>query len=371
MTEQYNNNDDFTGWCLEGLSDKDQVLRRLFMSPLPFRIGRQPDLSLCLSSRKISRVHAEIFQMQSGLCIRDLGSTNGTFVNSNRLRGPIRLYDGDIIHFARREFKIVHELKDSAGFDVETDISQGDLPKKMPSGTRALQKLIHEKTVTTYFQPLVNLLDGQIFGYEILGRGDLPGFERSPLKLFQIASTINMSAELSHLFRQTGVSIGSTLPGSPILSINTHPAEMGDWNRLVRNFQRLRSGFPSLKFAVEIHESAVTDLAWMRSLRSLFKELDIRLAYDDFGSGQARLLELAEVPPDYLKIDRSLIQNIHQASPKRQRMIEILVGFLNETGVKTLAEGVSCVEEAQMCKQLNFDCAQGYYYGKPAPREAF
>lgn len=369
MKEQSNISDNFTGWCLEGPSDKDEVLRRLFMTPLPFRIGRQSDLSLCLSSREISRVHAEIFQMQSSLCIRDLGSTNGTFVNYQRLRGPIRLYDGDVIHFGRREFRVVHELMDPASFDEETDIYQGDLPKKMPSGTRALQKLIHEKAVTTHFQPLVDLLDGQIFGYEILGRGDLPGFERSPMKLFQIASTINMSAELSHLFRQTGVSIGSTLPGRPILFINTHPAEMGDWKRLVRNFQRLRSGFPSLQFTVEIHEGAVTDLDRMRSLRSLFKELDIRLAYDDFGSGQARLLELVEVPPDYLKVDRSLIQNIHQASPQRQRMIEVLVGFLNETGVKTLAEGVSCVEEAQVCKQLNFDCAQGYYYGKPAPRE--
>ena len=211
----------------------------------------------------------------------------------------------------------------------------------------------------------------QIFGYEILGRGDLPGFEKSPIKLFQIASTINMSADLSHLFRQIGVALGSTLPGSPILFINTHPAEMEDWRRLVKNYQHLRSAFPSLQFTVEIHEGAVTDLDRMRSLRSLFKELDIRLAYDDFGSGQARLLELAEVPPDYLKVDRSLIQDIHLASPKRQRMIEIIVRFLHESGVKTLAEGVSCLEEAQFCKRLNFDCAQGFYYGKPAPRENF
>lgn len=369
MKEQDSHGESLTGWCLEGVSDEDKLLRRILMSPLPFRIGRQRNLSLCLSSREISRVHAEIFQMQSSLCIRDLGSTNGTFVNYKRLRGPIRLYDGDIIHFARQEFRIVHEMMDSAGSDEVTDTLDGDLPKKMPSGARALQKLIREKTVTTYFQPLVDLLDGQIFGYEILGRGNLPGFERDPMKLFQIASTINMSAELSHLFRQTGVSIGSTLPGRPILFINTHPAEMRDWNRLAKNFQRLRSGFPSLQFAVEIHEGAVTDLDRMRSLRSLLKELDIRLAYDDFGSGQARLLELVEVTPDYLKIDRSLIQNIHLASPKRQRMIEVLVHFLNETGVKTLAEGVSCVEEEQTCKQLNFDCAQGYYYGKPVPRE--
>jgi len=371
MNKQASSNENFAGWCLEEFSEKDRLLHRLYMKPLPFRIGRQPDLSLCLDSREISRLHAEIYPMQSSLYIRDLGSTNGTFVNYKRLREPIRLYDGDIIHFAQREFRIVCESLDFASFGLATDVYQGELPKDGACGTRALQKLIQEKAVTTYFQPLVNLLDSQIFGYEILGRGNLPGFERDPMKLFQIASTINMSDQLSHLFRQTGVSIGSTLPGRPVLFINTHPSEMRDWKRLVRNFESLRSRFPSLQFAVEIHEGAVTDLPQMRSLRDLFKELDIMLAYDDFGSGQARLLELVEVPPDYLKVDRSLIRNIHLASPKRQRMIEIIVRFLRESSVKTLAEGVSCIEEEQVVKQLNFDCAQGFYYGKPAPREDY
>jgi EAL domain-containing protein (putative c-di-GMP-specific phosphodiesterase class I) len=371
MNEKSSNNKNFAGWCLEEYSEKDQVLHRLHMMPLPFRIGRHPKLSLCLDSREVSRLHAEIYPMQSSLCIRDLGSTNGTFVNYKRLQEPIRLYDGDIIHFAQREFRIVRESLDLASFGLETDIYPGELLQNRPRGAQALQKLIHEKAVTTYFQPLVNLLDSQIFGYEILGRGNLPGFERDPMKLFQIASTINMSAQLSRLFRQTGVSIGSTMPGRPVLFINTHPSEMRDWKRLVRNFQSLRSRFPLLQFAAEIHEGAVTDLYQMRSLRSLLKELDIMLAYDDFGSGQARLLELVEVPPDYLKVDRSLIRDIHLASPKRQRMIEIIVRFLNESSVKTLAEGVSCIEEEQVVKKLNFDCAQGFYYGKPAPREDY
>ena len=65
------------------------------------------------------------------------GSTNGTFVNYQRLQGPVRLYDGDIIHFGRREFKIIHELMDPAGFDETTaDIYQGDLPKIVPSGAQ-------------------------------------------------------------------------------------------------------------------------------------------------------------------------------------------------------------------------------------------
>jgi FHA domain len=129
MNEQCSNNENFAGWCLEEYSEKDQVLRQLHMTPLPFRIGRHPKLSLCLDSREISRLHAEIYAMQSSLCIRDLGSTNGIFVNYKRLQEPIRLYDGDIIHFAQREFRIVRESLDLASFGLETDIYPGELPQ--------------------------------------------------------------------------------------------------------------------------------------------------------------------------------------------------------------------------------------------------
>ena len=96
-------------------------------------------------------------------------------------------------------------------------------------------------------------------------------------------------------------------------------------------------------------------MAQMNSLSSTLKDLDIGLAYDDFGVGQTRLVELAKFPPDFLKFDISLIRRIHLA-PKR--LHQLVVTFLNmsqDLGAGTIAEGIECKEEGETCRQLGFD----------------
>jgi len=102
-------------------------------------------------------------------------------------------------------------------------------------------------------------------------------------------------------------------------------------------------------------------------VRGVLKELNILLSYDDFGSGQARLLELMEAPPDVLKFDISLVRDIHQRSAASQAVLAALVKMSKEIGVRTLAEGVEIQQEAEVCRQMGFDFAQGYFFGKPAP----
>ena len=105
----------------------------------------------------------------------------------------------------------------------------------------------------------------------------------------------------------------------------------------------------------------------MHRLRDALRDMDISLAYDDFGAGQARLLELTEVPPDYVKFDINLIRNIHLGNAGRQQTLQTLVRMVRELGIATLAEGIECAEEVEVCRQIGFDYAQGYYFGRPAP----
>lgn len=95
--------------------------------------------------------------------------------------------------------------------------------------------------------------------------------------------------------------------------------------------------------------------------------LGIGLAYDDFGAGEGRLTELAEVPPQYLKFDRKLIQNLHAASDGKRRLVESLVRMVHDLGVAALAECIETQQESEACKEVGFDYAQGYYFGKPLP----
>ena len=109
----------------------------------------------------------------------------------------------------------------------------------------------------------------------------------------------------------------------------------------------------------------------MAALRDALTDLDVRLAYDDFGSGQVRLAELVEVRPDYLKFDISLVRDIHVASARHQQMVASLVSMVRELGVVPLAEGVETQAESDTCLQLGFELGQGFFYDKPAPATCF
>ena len=93
------------------------------------------------------------------------------------------------------------------------------------------------------------------------------------------------------------------------------------------------------------------------------------LAYDDFGAGQARLLELAEVPPHYLKFDMSFVRGIHEAGPRRRHLLTSLVSVARDLLVYTVAEGVESKEEAEVCMRIGFTHAQGFHFGRPRPVE--
>jgi EAL domain-containing protein (putative c-di-GMP-specific phosphodiesterase class I) len=96
-------------------------------------------------------------------------------------------------------------------------------------------------------------------------------------------------------------------------------------------------------------------------------EINVGLAYDDFGAGQARLFELAEAPPHYLKFDRRFVTGLHTAPITRQRLVSSLVAAARELLVKTIAEGVEDQHEADACLRAGFSHGQGYHFGRPRP----
>ena len=105
----------------------------------------------------------------------------------------------------------------------------------------------------------------------------------------------------------------------------------------------------------------------MVRLKTRLQAIGIGLAYDDFGAGQARLLELGEAPPDLLKFDSRFIRGVDAAAPSRRRLLTSLVKIVKDLGAEPLAEGVETPEEAKACIDIGFTRAQGYFYGRPGP----
>jgi EAL domain-containing protein (putative c-di-GMP-specific phosphodiesterase class I) len=349
-----------TAWCLIGCGDTSEANRRVAIAQTPFRIGRLPETHCCISDPTISKNHAEMVEADGRLMLRDLRSTNGTFVNGERILRDYPVQEGDLIQFANIVFKLGRERTSGA---MRQTLEQE--PGEWPLALLQFERMLQDRLVTPHFQPVVTLPENRTIGYESLGRSHLEGLQ-SPLVMFNVASTLGLECELSVMLRNEGVRAGVTLPGNPIVFVNTHPTEMQNPG-LLKSLYQLREIAPDHSIALEVHEAAITDPGAMRELRGALRDLRIALAYDDFGAGQGRLYELIEVPPDYLKFDLRLIRNIHNAPAKHQQMLAQLVKMLCDFGIAPLAEGVECREEGETCQQLGFQYAQGFYYGRPRP----
>jgi EAL domain-containing protein (putative c-di-GMP-specific phosphodiesterase class I) len=303
------------------------------------------------------------------LWVRDLGSKNGTFVNSE-LVGEAPLHEGDIVHFAQVEYRVgLQEIEEDAAAELEpstASLGSDPLPQQFVEGVRDLPVLLAERQVGAVFQPIVALPSGSLAGYEALGRGRHPSLPEEPLALFRIAGALGAEAELSELFRTRALDEAASRPRFPTLFLNVHPKEL-DRPSLVSSVLAARQRAPHLRLTLEVHEGALADLESVDRLHKQLNRSGVGLAYDDFGAGQARLLELAEVPPHYLKFDMSFVRGIDRAPPSRQRLLSSLVSVARDLLVYTVAEGVETAGEADVCMRIGFTHAQGFYFGRPKP----
>ncbi len=142
------------------------------------------------------------------LILRDLNSTNGTFVNGNRISEPVSLSNNDLIQFASTLFGIRHR---EANFCMQT-IQEDSL-----SDAQSLIQfdiLMNERAVTPHFQPIVNIRNGELIGYEILGRSSLK-LLANPGDMFRIAAKLKREIDLSVTLRETGLVAGHRMHSRP------------------------------------------------------------------------------------------------------------------------------------------------------------
>lgn len=352
-----------TPWVLRSLIDGGSRVWNVSINQLPFRVGRRTGLELTLPSTSVSTEHAEFYDMEGELHIRDLSSTNGTYVNRRRIADEA-LRDGDIIHFADFEFRLEEAI--SSHRKTTAVLREISLPEQFVKGTREMDELLREQLVTMHFQAISVIGTGEAIAYEALGRGRHPMLPVGPQALLHIADSIGAAPELSQIFRRKAVEIASVHPKLGSLFLNTHPRELA-LPSLVESLTDLREIAPDANLAIEVHESTIVDSAGIREFRSQLKQLNINLAYDDFGAGQARLLELADVPPEYLKFDSRFVSGIAEAPESKQRMVRSLVTVARELGAKSIAEGIETEPDAKVCAQLGFELAQGYFFHRPVP----
>jgi EAL domain-containing protein (putative c-di-GMP-specific phosphodiesterase class I) len=350
-------------WELRGRPAPNAPLHEIPIASYPFTIGRRPGNLLSLADPTVSGQHAEIIRRGCEIFIRDLGSTNGTFVNGRRIRDVERLCEGAVLQFGSARYVAGARRDVEAKATIAADFSEEALAHLL------FDRMLVGVQVRPILQPVVRLDDGTRVGYEVLARSDLPGLE-TPAAMFRVATERGRELELSQLLRREGLKVSKPLDYGADFYLNTHPVELAS-PELLHSLERLREEFPRRRIVLEVHETAVTSTRALVELRARLEELDIRLAYDDFGTGQSRLAELADAPPHILKFDMHLIRGLSSAASDRRKLVTSLVEVALSLNVVPLAEGVETVVEAVACRELGFALAQGFYYGRPAAVDAW
>lgn len=224
-----------------------------------------------------------------------------------------------------------------------------------------LRETLRTRAVYIDYHPIVSATDGRVFGYEALARGTMRSLRR-PEVMFEAAAQAGLIWELSRLCREQAIAgMRTRLQPGELLFLNIDPHDFKDpafdENDLAVSDPRC--------VVIEITErTAIKDYPLFRERLRAFRERGYRFAVDDAGSGYAGLGSIANLEPDFIKLDLSLITGIDTNFIK-QDLVATMVRFANDQGAKVIAEGVEYEGEYEMVKALGVHLVQGFFLHRP------
>jgi EAL domain-containing protein (putative c-di-GMP-specific phosphodiesterase class I)/GGDEF domain-containing protein len=224
-----------------------------------------------------------------------------------------------------------------------------------------LRVSLRDRLVYVDYHPIVETESREIFGYEALARGNLRSL-RSPEVMFEVAAEADMLWELSRLCRSRAIEeMPRRLQSDQLLFLNVDPHDFAD-----PEFNEIAIGVNDpRRVVIEITErTAIKDYPKFRERLRAFREAGFRFAVDDAGSGYAGLGSIANLDPDFIKLDMSLI-NCIDSNFIKQSLVETMVKFSNDHGAMVIAEGVERVEEFDTVRGLGVHLVQGFYLHRP------
>ncbi len=230
-----------------------------------------------------------------------------------------------------------------------------------------LQEIIIKEELTTLFQPIVELASRNIIGYEALTRGPKDTEYENPYFLFDTAKEVGLIFELDRICRRRALLASTALDASAYVFVNCLPSTMqdpefkGDYlKNLLADVQRRPQ-----KIVIEVSErEAIDDYPAFRSALQDYSKLGFSIAVDDTGAGYSSLEAIVELQPDYLKLDMSMVRDIHE-HPLKQELIRAIASFSKKIGATIIAEGIETTEELDVLSEIGVPLGQGYLFGRP------
>ncbi len=233
----------------------------------------------------------------------------------------------------------------------------------------SLAAMLDEGRLVSHFQPIVHCDTPEtVFGYEALVRGRADdGSLVSPLELYARGRAANLLFALDRQARLSAVRGAASHGLASHLFINVNPATLGDSDaHLGATCDAItEAGLTAQQTVFEIVESdRIEDVPRVLRMLEDYRAAGFRVALDDLGAGYSSLTLLAQLHPDFVKLDMALVRDI-DTDPYRAEIVSRLIESARALGARTVAEGVESENEWRWFRDHGAELAQGFLFARP------
>jgi EAL domain-containing protein (putative c-di-GMP-specific phosphodiesterase class I) len=232
-----------------------------------------------------------------------------------------------------------------------------------------LQEIILKADLHSVFQPIVNMREPSILGYEALIRGPEGTEFESPYMLFDIATESDLLFELDRLCRRKALQAASRLDPTYKLFVNTLPMTIRDpefHGAAMIEFLDCMKLDPS-RIVLEVTERlAIENYNLFLEAMNYFTDIGFAVAVDDMGAGYSGLEKIVHLKPAYLKFDLLMVRDIDTSFVKRE-MLKAILSLANNVGADVVAEGIETAEERETLLELGITYGQGFLFARAKP----
>lgn len=249
----------------------------------------------------------------------------------------------------------VSRMKREAAELLQRDRRAADLEYLRNNFTRALD------TLWMAFQPIVYAKTGEIFGYEALLRSNEPTLPH-PGAVLDAAEQLSQLDMLGRVIRRCSAVPMHNAPQESVLFVNLHTTDLLDPELVSKSAPLSRIAH---RVVLEITErSSIERIGDVRERVSELRRMGFRIAVDDLGAGYAGLTSFALLEPEIVKLDMSLVRDVHKSSTRR-KLIQSMAALCKDMGMLVVGEGVETMEERETLIELGCDLLQGFLIAKP------
>lgn len=229
----------------------------------------------------------------------------------------------------------------------------------------AVSSLLQPGTIVAAVQPIVRLYDNSVVGYEALARFPPQKYLVTPDELFATASALRMQAEVDMACLHAALLEAPNI-GDVDLFINVLIGTLLDQRGMTALDDAVRiAGADPASIVLEFSErEPVPDLARLQHIAAELRARGFRIAVDDAGAGHASMRVIAELRPEFIKVDRSLIHAV-ESDGARRALVLALLSFSGHIGARVIAEGIEVVPEQEVLKSIGVQFGQGWLLSRP------